>query len=157
MLSLSEASLMALGNNPTLSRAIPGKPMRSGNPVASRLEVALRAGDFAVTAELAPPDCANPEEVYKRAAVFDGWVDAINATDGSGANVHMSSLAICALLHRAGYTMVMQVSCRDRNRIAIQGDVLGAAALGIGNILCLTGDGVAAVDHPDAKPVFDLG
>ncbi|ATJ82395.1 5,10-methylenetetrahydrofolate reductase [Halomonas beimenensis] len=127
-----------------------------GYSSAGRLERVLRAGHFAVTAELAPPDAANPEEVYARARVFDGYVDGLNATDGSGANCHMSSVAMCALLSRMGYETVMQVSCRDRNRIAIQGDVLGGAALGINNILCLTGDGVQVGDHPEAKPVFDL-
>jgi methylenetetrahydrofolate reductase (NADPH) len=83
-------------------------------------------------------------------------VDAINATDGSGANCHMSSVGVCSLLTRIGYAVVTQISCRDRNRIAIQGDVLGAAAMGSANILCLTGDGVQAGDHPQAKPVFDL-
>jgi methylenetetrahydrofolate reductase (NADPH) len=88
--------------------------------------------------------------------VLDGYVDAINATDGSGANCHMSSLAVCALLTRVGYAPVMQISCRDRNRIAIQGDILGGAAMGVCNLLCLTGDGVQAGDHPQAQPVFDL-
>ncbi|WP_083001055.1 methylenetetrahydrofolate reductase [Halomonas sp. GT] len=123
---------------------------------AGRLERVLKAGYFAVTSELAPPDSANPEDVYMRARVFDGYVDSLNATDGSGANCHMSSVAMCALLSRVGYDTVMQVSCRDRNRIAIQGDVLGAAALGVNNVLCLTGDGVQVGDHPQAKPVFDL-
>jgi methylenetetrahydrofolate reductase (NADPH) len=94
--------------------------------------------------------------VYRRARVFDGWVDGINATDGSGANCHMSSLAVCALLTRVGYAPVMQISCRDKNRIAIQGDILGGAAMGVCNILCLSGDGVQSGDHPQAKPVFDL-
>src|SRR6202012_1805108 len=104
----------------------------------------------------APPDSADPEDVYKRARVFNGYVDGINATDGSGANCHMSSLAVCALLTRIGYAPVMQISCRDKNRIAIQGDILGGAAMGVCNILCLTGDGVSAGDHPRALPVFDL-
>ena len=121
-----------------------------------RLERILRRGEFAVTAELNPPDSADPQDVYERAAIFDGWVDGINATDGSGANCHMSSVGICALLTRMGYAPIMQISCRDRNRIAIQGDVLGAAAMGVSNILCLTGDGVQAGDQPTAKPVFDL-
>jgi methylenetetrahydrofolate reductase (NADPH) len=116
----------------------------------------LREGVFAVTAEISPPDSANPDEVFERASVFDGYVDAMNATDGSGANCHMSSVGMCALLRRRGYSVVMQVSCRDRNRIAIQGDVLGAAAMGVASILCLTGDGVQAGDHPEAKPVFDM-
>jgi len=88
--------------------------------------------------------------------MFDRYVDAINATDGSGANCHMSSLAVCALLTRVGYAPVMQISCRDRNRIAIQGDILGCAAMGVCNLLCLSGDGVQAGDHPQASPVFDL-
>ena len=88
--------------------------------------------------------------------MFDRYVDAINATDGSGANCHMSSLAVCALLTRVGYAPVMQISCRDRNRIAIQGDILGCAAMGVCNLLCLSGDGVQAGDHPQALPVFDL-
>jgi methylenetetrahydrofolate reductase (NADPH) len=116
----------------------------------------LRTGLFAVTTELDPPDSADPEEVFRRARVFDGYVDAINATDGSGANCHMSSVAVCALLTRVGYAPVMQISCRDKNRIAIQGDILGAAAMGVCNLLCLTGDGVQAGDHPQALPVFDL-
>ncbi len=116
----------------------------------------LASGQFVVTAELSPPDSADPEEVYSRARVFDGYVDAINATDGSGANCHMSSVAVCSLLERRGYPAIMQVSCRDRNRLAVQGDVLGASALGISNVLCLSGDGVQAGDHPGAKPVFDL-
>ena len=83
--------------------------------------------------------------------------DAINATDASGANCHMSQRgACCALLTRAGYEPVFQISCRDRNRIAIQGDLLGAAAMGVRNVLCLTGDDVTAGDQPQAKPVFDL-
>jgi len=127
-----------------------------GHSSGGRLERLLRQGRFAVTAELNPPDSADPREVYDRALVLSEVVDAINATDASGANVHMSSVGICSLLTRAGYAVVMQISCRDRNRIAIQGDVLGAAAMGVANILCLTGDGVQAGDQPQAKPVFDL-
>ena len=127
-----------------------------GHSSRGRLERILRRGEFAVTAELNPPDSANPEDVYERAAIFDGWVDGINAVDASGANCHMSSMGICALLTRMGYAPILQIACRDRNRIAIQGDVLGAAAMGVGNIMCLTGDGVQAGDQPGAKPVFDL-
>jgi methylenetetrahydrofolate reductase (NADPH) len=116
----------------------------------------LRSGRFAVTAELNPPDSADPHAVYERALVLASVCDAINATDASGANVHMSSVAVCALLTRAGYEPVMQMSCRDQNRIALQGNLLGAAAMGVRNVLCLTGDGVQAGDHPQAKPVFDL-
>ena len=137
---------------------VPGYPLpiRPGHTSPGRFERVLRAGAFAVTAELAPPDSADPEDVYRRARVFEGYVDAINATDGSGANCHMSSLAVCALLTRIGHAPVMQISCRDRNRIAIQGDILGGAAMGVCNLLCLTGDGVQAGDHPQAMPVFDL-
>lgn len=136
----------------------PGAPLDPlpGHSSRGRLERVLRAGEFAVTAELSPPDSVDPAEVYRRASIFDGWVDAINATDGSGANCHMSSVGVCALLTRVGYAPVMQISCRDKNRIAIQGDVLGGAAMGVGNVLCLTGDGVQCGDHPEAKPVFDL-
>jgi len=121
-----------------------------------RLERVLRSGRFAVTAELNPPDSADPQEVYDAAVVLSEVCDAINATDGSGAHCHMSSVAICALLTRAGYAPVLQVSCRDRNRISIQGDVLGAAAMGVSNVLCLTGDDVTAGDQPQAKRVFDF-
>ena len=122
----------------------------------SRLERILRAGRFAVTAELNPPDSADPEEVYEAALVLSRVCDAINATDASGANCHMSSVAICALLTRAGYEPVLQVGCRDRNRIAIQGDLLGAAAMGVKNVLCITGDDTSVGDQPEAKRVFDL-
>ncbi len=137
---------------------VPGYPLPilPGHTSPGRFERVLRAGLFAVTTELDPPDSADPEDVYRRARVFDGHVDAINATDGSGANCHMSSMAVCALLTRMGYAPVMQISCRDKNRIAIQGDILGGAAMGVCNILCLTGDGVQAGDHPQALPVFDL-
>jgi methylenetetrahydrofolate reductase (NADPH) len=122
----------------------------------SRLERVLKSGRFAVTAELDPPDSADPQEVYSAAVVLSAVCDAINATDASGANCHMSSVAICALLTRAGYSPVYQVSCRDRNRIAIQGDLLGAAAMGVCNVLCLTGDDVSNGDQPQAKRVFDF-
>lgn len=95
------------------------RPMHSG----SRLESVLRAGLFAGTAELNPPDSSDPQEVYDAALVLSEVADAINATDASGANVHMSSLGLCALLLGAGYEVVMQMPCRDRNRIALQGDL----------------------------------
>lgn len=122
----------------------------------SRLERVLRAGNFAVTAELNPPDSADPQEVYDAALVLSEVCDGINATDAAGANCHMSSLAICSILLRAGYDPVLQVSCRDRNRIAIQGDLLGAAAMGVKNVLMLTGDDVSVGDQPEAKRVFDF-
>lgn len=138
--------------------ANPGDPLPilPGHISHGRFERVLRAGKFAITTEIAPPDSADPDEVLRRAALFDGHVDAINATDGSGANCHMSSLGVCALLTRVGYSPIIQISCRDRNRIAIQGDALGAAALGVCSVLCLSGDDVSVGDHPEAKPVFDL-
>jgi 5,10-methylenetetrahydrofolate reductase len=125
-------------------------------PTESRFERLLASGAFAVTAEFSPPDSADPAEVFTRLDYFREGVDAINVTDGSGANCHMSSLGVSALLLQAGFDPVMQITCRDRNRIAIQGDILGAAALGIRNLLCLTGDSTLIGDHPDAKPVCDL-
>ncbi len=122
----------------------------------SRLEEILRAGHFAVTAELNPPDSADPEDVYQAAQILAEVCDGINAVDASGANCHISSVAMCALLTRAGYEPVFQVNCRDRNRIAIQGDMLGAATMGVLNVLCLTGDDVTAGDQPEAKRVFDF-
>lgn len=128
------------------------RPLRAG----SRLERVLRAGLFAVTAELNPPDSSDPQGVVGAALALAEAVDAINSTDASGANVHMSSLGTCALLLRAGYDVVMQMSCRDRNRIALQGDLLGASALGVKSVLCLTGDDVTVGDQPEAKRVFDF-
>jgi methylenetetrahydrofolate reductase (NADPH) len=126
------------------------------NTPCSCLEETLMAGHFAVTSELNPPDSADPEDVYRAAKVLDKVCDGINAVDASGANCHISSVAMCALLTRAGYEPVYQVTCRDRNRIAIQGDMLGAAAMGVLNVLCLTGDDVTAGDQPEAKRVFDF-
>ena len=124
----------------------------------SRLERVLRAGQFAVTAELSAPDSSDPQDVHRPCGRIGGWSVMLSTR-----RTHPVQTATCRVsvsarpLHNAGYTPVLQISCRDRNRIAIQGDVLGAAALGISNILCLTGDGVQAGDQPEAKPVFDLG
>ncbi|HIF89656.1 MAG TPA: methylenetetrahydrofolate reductase [Candidatus Thioglobus sp.] len=136
----------------------PGNPLPKleGHVSRGRFERVLKRGEFAVTTELAPPDSADRTEVFHEAAMFDHAVDAINATDGSGANCHMSSVAVCALLAHIGYSPILQISCRDKNRIAIQGDILGAAAMGVCNVLALTGDDVSAGDQPEAKRVFDL-
>ncbi|MEJ2593251.1 MAG: methylenetetrahydrofolate reductase C-terminal domain-containing protein [Candidatus Thiodiazotropha sp.] len=120
------------------------------------LEKACRSGRFVVTVEVAPPDSSDPQALLARAEKFKGLVDGINITDGAGGNCHMSSVAASAILSAQDYEPVYQIACRDRNRIAIQGDILGAAALGVKNILCLTGDDVSQGDHPQAKPVFDL-
>ena len=119
-------------------------------------EQACKSERFVVTVEVSPPDSADPGALIARASRFRGLADAINITDGAGANCHMSSAAAAAVLVAHGLTPVAQFSCRDRNRIALQGDILGAAALGVRNILCLTGDDVSQGDHPNAKPVFDL-
>ena len=132
----------------------PAAPAASVEPAG--FERACRSGGFLVTVEVAPPDSADPAALIARAGRFGGLVDAINITDGAGGNCHMSSVAASAVLVQHGLTPVYQVACRDRNRIAIQGDILGAAALGVQNILCLTGDDVSQGDHPQAKPVFDL-
>ena len=102
------------------------------------------------------PISADPAVLIARAERFRGLVDAVNITDGAGGNCHMSSAAAAVILARQGFAPVCQLVCRDRNRIAIQGDLLGVAALGVHNILCLTGDDVSQGDHPQAKPVFDL-
>lgn len=122
----------------------------------SRLEVLLRNRHFVVTSECSPPDSADAADVLTRTHHYAGWVDALNVTDAPGAHCHMSSLGVSLILQRAGFEPVMQMTCRDRNRIAIQGDILAAAALGIRHLLCLTGDGIANGDDPGAKPVFDL-
>lgn len=122
----------------------------------AKFERACRSGRFLVTVEVAPPDSADPQALISRAERFKDLVDAINITDGAGGNCHMSSVAASALLAEHGFTPIYQVACRDRNRIAIQGDILGAAALGVRDILCLTGDDVSQGDQPEAKPVFDL-
>lgn len=132
------------------------EPAAPGPREAGSFENICNSGRFLVTVELGPPDSADPAALLTRAACFKGLVDAINITDGAGGNCHMSSVAASALLVAHGFTPIAQVTCRDRNRIAVQGDILGAAALGVRNILCLTGDDVSQGDQPQAKPVFDL-
>jgi methylenetetrahydrofolate reductase (NADPH) len=120
------------------------------------LRAALRAGRFAITAEIGPPRDADPDHIGRKADLLRGWVDAANVTDNQGANVRLSSLAGSLLVQRAGVEPVMQLTCRDRNRIALQSDLLAAGALRIPNVLLLTGDHPCFGDHPEAKPVFDL-
>jgi methylenetetrahydrofolate reductase (NADPH) len=126
-------------------------------PGESALVRALLDGAFAVTAEIVPPLSSDPAALIDKAMPLKGVVDALNVTDGAGARSHMSSLVAAGLLAREGIEPVLQFTCRDRNRIALQSDVLGAGALGIHNILVLGGDDPKAGDQPDAKPVFDLG
>jgi methylenetetrahydrofolate reductase (NADPH) len=116
----------------------------------------LRSGQFAFTTETAPPDSADPEAVLARTRCLKGLADAVNVLDGPGAQTHLSPLAAAAIMANAGIEPVLQFTMRDRNRLALQADILGAAALDIPNILCLTGDSPEAGDQPEAKPVFDL-
>lgn len=122
----------------------------------SKLQSRLAAGGFAVTAEVIPPLSATPDRLLARAAPLAGLVDALNVTDAAGAHTTMSSFAAAAILADNRIEPVLQITCRDRNRIALAGDLLGAAALGVRNILVLHGDDPAAGDQPQAKPVHDL-
>jgi methylenetetrahydrofolate reductase (NADPH) len=122
----------------------------------SNLERVLKSGAFAVTSECGPPRGANSEVIRKKGAFLKGHVDAVNVTDNQTSMVRMSSFSSCLILKEIGFDPVMQMVCRDRNRIAIQSDILGAAALGINNILCLSGDHQKFGDHPGAKNVFDI-
>ena len=116
----------------------------------------LHGGDFVVTAEITPPVSTDPAEFLQRAMPLQGLVTAINVTDGAGAKVHLSSLAASHFLVQAGIEPIFQMTCRDRNRLALQGDLIGACALGIHNILVLAGDDPKLGDQPEAKAVFDL-
>ena len=122
----------------------------------SNLEKLLRSGQFAVTAELGPPRGADRSVIEKKAAILKGYGDAFNITDCQTAVVRMSSIAAGRIVLDAGLEPIIQMTCRDRNRIAIQSDLLGAAALGAKNLLCLTGDHQKFGDHPMAKGVFDI-
>jgi methylenetetrahydrofolate reductase (NADPH) len=122
----------------------------------SSFRSAARSGEFLITAEVCPPKGGNPEHMVKMAATLKGRVHAVNITDGSRAVLRMSSLVASAILLQNGIEPICQFACRDRNRIGLQADLMGAHALGIHNILALTGDPVKAGDHPDCKGVFDL-
>jgi methylenetetrahydrofolate reductase (NADPH) len=116
----------------------------------------LASGGFAVTAEISPPRGAGTDTIAKSAAQLKGWVDAVNVTDNQGSHARLASWAGSLAVLGAGVDPVMQMTCRDRNRIALQSDLLGASALGIRNVLVMTGDHPKFGDHPEAKPVFDL-
>ena len=126
--------------------------MKSG----SKLEKVLSAGNFAVTSEIGPPKNANAESIKKKAAYYIGKVDGANFTDNQTAIVRLSSIAAAAISISCGVEPIVQMVCRDRNRIALQSDILGAAALGIKNILCLSGDHQEFGNHPESKNVFDI-
>ena len=113
-------------------------------------------GEFVVSAEVGPPKGCHPEGIVEEAKEYLNKITAVNVTDSQSSVMRMGSLATCKLLKDAGLNPIFQLTCRDRNRIALQSDILSAAALGIDNILCLTGDHTKMGDHPQAKPVFDL-
>jgi len=122
----------------------------------SNLERVLDSGTFTVTGELGPPQSADPEVIREKARLLKGYVDAVNVTDGQTAIVRMASWAACLIGMREGLETTVQMTCRDRNRIALQMDILGMSALGLKNLLCLTGDHQSFGNHPQAKGVFDI-
>jgi methylenetetrahydrofolate reductase (NADPH) len=123
---------------------------------ASELQARLRTGRFVITAEITPPVSTDPAEFLRRAMPLKGLATAVNVTDGAGAKVHLSSLATAHFLVQSGIEPIFQMTCRDRNRLALQGDILGAVSLGIRNILVLGGDDPRKGDQPEAKPVYDV-
>jgi methylenetetrahydrofolate reductase (NADPH) len=122
----------------------------------SRLAEVLASGKFALAAELSPPRGVDLQAIEHEASLLKDYVDAVNVTDNQAASVRMASIPVCAILARLGIEPVAQMTCRDRNRLAIQADLLGAAALGIKNLLCLSGDHGRWGDHPHAKSVYDI-
>lgn len=128
----------------------------NGYLVGSNLEKILKAGHFAVTGELGPPQSADPEVIRSKAVLLRGYCDAVNITDNQTAIVRMSSIGAGTLVVQEGLEPIIQMTARDRNRLAIQSDLLGAYALGMRNILCLTGDHQTFGNHPNAKNVFDM-
>ena len=120
------------------------------------LEKILNSGDFAITAEIPPPVSAGPLELEAKIDLLKGSIHAINLTDNAGANAHMSSLAAASIVLNKGIDPIYQITCRDRNRLAIQSDLMGASALGIRNVLALGGDPIKSGNQPEAKEVFDV-
>jgi methylenetetrahydrofolate reductase (NADPH) len=122
----------------------------------SRLERLLSAGEFVVCGEMSPPQSADPSQIKKKSEYFRGFTDAVNLTDNQSAVVRMSSIASAIYLSQQGLEPIIQMTCRDRNRLAMQADLLGAAAFGIKNVLCLSGDHNSMGNHPHAKSVYDI-
>jgi methylenetetrahydrofolate reductase (NADH) len=123
---------------------------------ASRLEQLLRSRQFVITAEIAPPVSCDAEDLLRKARPLRELADAVNVTDGASARANLSAPIAAAMLAREGIEPVLQLTCRDRNRIALQADLMGAAACGVHNLLCLTGDDPKAGDQPETKAVFDV-
>ena len=132
------------------------KERTNGYLSGSNLEKILRGGHFAVTGELGPPQSADGEVIREKAALLKGYCDAVNITDNQTAIVRMSSIGAGTIVVQEGLEPVIQMTCRDRNRLAIQSDLLGAYALGMRNLLCLTGDHQSFGNHPESKNVFDM-
>jgi methylenetetrahydrofolate reductase (NADPH) len=130
--------------------------MNSSTPVRGRFERALLSGRPVVTCEISSSDGADPEDVRRRGRLVRDYVDAVNVPDNTSGVVHASPISSCAILAQEGIDPIMHMTCRDRNRLALQSDLLSAALLGVRNILCLSGDHVIHGDHPQAKPVYDL-
>ncbi len=130
--------------------------MTDATAPGSALEQSLRAGAFVLTAEVVPPASCDADDLLKKALPLRSLADAVNVTDGAGARAHMGATAAAAILQQNGIEPILQLACRDRNRIALQGELMGAAALGIHNLLLLRGDDPTQGDQKDAKPVFDL-
>jgi methylenetetrahydrofolate reductase (NADH) len=125
-------------------------------PPASRLAELLEARQFAITAEITPPVSCDPDDLLAKALPLKGLADAVNVTDGASARAHLSAPIAAALLAREGIEPILQLTCRDRNRIALQAELMGAAASGVHNILLMTGDDPKAGDQPETKAVFDI-
>ena len=126
------------------------------SPLPGSLRERLRQGRFVMTAELVPPLSCDARELLHKAAALKGVADAVNVTDGAGARAHMSALAGASLLFRAGIEPILQMTCRDKNRLALQSEMMGAAALGVRNLLLLSGDDPKSGDQPETKSVFDV-
>jgi methylenetetrahydrofolate reductase (NADPH) len=129
---------------------------QSPRPPASRLEQLLQSRQFVITSEITPPVSCDPDDLLRKAEPLRGLADAVNVTDGASARAHLSAPIAAALLAREGIEPILQFTCRDRNRIALQADLMGAAACGVRNLLCLTGDDPKAGDQPETKAVFDV-
>ena len=124
--------------------------------MTSRLKQAFASGKFVVSGEVGPPKGTNIEEMLQHIDLLKDKVDALNVTDNQSSVMRISSLAVCKLIREHGGEPILQLTCRDRNRLALQSELLSASILGVNNVLCLTGDYITIGDHTEAKPVFDL-
>lgn len=146
---------MAFSSGPASKDRVPGAPLEKGEPI-SNLQALLSSGTFVVCGEMSPPKGPDREALLNKVRHFQGFVDAVNLTDNQAASVRMSSSHCSVLLAEAGLEPIMQATCRDRNRLALQSEILSAAACGVRNLLCLSGDDPSIGDHPESKGVWDL-